>query len=64
MMTTIRDDTWSVLNTQHITPNSKKMYYSDIPGGGHNERFKKMAEGGHHLRKAPTPRTFFLGEGG
>ena len=36
MLTTIRDDTWNVLNMQHITPNSKRWDYSDIPGGGHN----------------------------
>ena len=28
------EDTWKVLNIQHITPNSKRGDYSDIPGGG------------------------------
>ena len=36
MLATIRDDTSNVLNMQHITPNSKRWDYSDIPGGGHN----------------------------
>ena len=35
MLTTIRDDTWNVLNMQHIILNSKSWDYSDIPGGGH-----------------------------
>ena len=35
MLATIRDDAWNVLNMQHITPNSKRWDYSDIPGGGH-----------------------------
>ena len=29
----IHDDTWNVLNMQHIIPNSKSWDYSDIPGG-------------------------------
>ena len=33
MLATIRDDTWNVLNIQHITPNSKRWDYSDTPGG-------------------------------
>ena len=32
MLTTIRDDTWNVLNMQHRIPNSKRWDYSDIPG--------------------------------
>ena len=51
MLATIHDDTWNVLNMQHITPNSRRWDYSDIHGGGH----KKIKEGGHHLRKAPNP---------
>ena len=39
MLATIRDDTQNVLNMQHITQNSKRWDYSDIPGGGH-ERLK------------------------
>ena len=57
MLATIRDETWDVLNMQHVIPNSKRWDYSDIPSGGQN-RLKgpsHMAEGGHHLRKAPHP---------
>ena len=36
MLAAIRDDTWNVLNMQHIIANSKRWDYSDIPGGGHN----------------------------
>ena len=35
MLALIHDDTWNVLNMQYITPNSKRLDYSDIPGGGH-----------------------------
>ena len=34
MLATIHEDTWKVLNMQHITPNSKSWDYSDMPGGG------------------------------
>ena len=34
MLAKIRDDTWNVLNMQHIIPNSKIWDHSDIPGGG------------------------------
>ena len=57
MLTTIRDDTWNVLNMQHVTPNSRRRDYSDIANGGH-KKIKgpaHMVEGGHHHRKAPTP---------
>ena len=57
MLATIRDDTWNVLNIQHITLNSKRWDYLDTPGGGH-KKIKvpaHMVEGGHHLRKAPKP---------
>ena len=37
MLATIRDDTWTVLNMQHITPNSKRWDYSDILGGSHKK---------------------------
>ena len=30
MLATIRDDTWNVLNMQHITPHSKRWDYSSI----------------------------------
>ena len=36
MLATIRDNTRHVLNMQHITPNSKRWGYSDIPGGNIN----------------------------
>ena len=59
MLATIRDDTGTVLNMQHTTPNSKRWDYSDIPGGGHKriQAPAHMAEGGHHFRKAPNPPT-------
>ena len=57
MLATIRDDTWNVLNMQHIISNSKRRDYSDIPCGG--QKYIKgpahMVEGGHQLRKAPNP---------
>ena len=63
MLATIRDNTWNVLNMQHIIPKSKRWDYSDIPGGGHEyiNGPAHMAEGGHHLRKKspqpqPTPK--------
>ena len=34
MLNTIHDDTWIVLNIQHINPNSKRFNYFDIAGGG------------------------------
>ena len=61
MLATIRDDTWNVLNMQHITPNSKRWDYSDIPVGGY-EKIKgpaHMVEGDYYLRKAPqAPPTY------
>ena len=57
MLATIRDDTWNVLNMQHIIPNSKRWDDSDIPGGGH-KKIKgpaHMVEGGPHLKKKPNP---------
>ena len=50
MLTTIRDDTWNVLNMRHIIPNSKRWDYSDIPGGGH-----KKIKG-----KSKTPGPWFI----
>ena len=57
MLATIRDDTWNVLNIQHITPSSKRLDYSDTPGVGHNKIKEPayMVEGGHPPRKAPSP---------
>ena len=57
MLATIRDDTWNVLNMQHITQNSKRRDHSDIPGGGHKKikGSAPMVEGGHHLRNVPNP---------
>ena len=46
MLTTIRDDTW---NMQHITPNSKRWDYSNIPGDGHNK-----IKGPTHMQKVAT----------
>ena len=37
MLATIHDDIWNVLNMQHVTPDSKRWNYSDIPGGGHKK---------------------------
>ena len=34
MLATKRDDTSNVLNMQHIILNSKRLDYSDMPGGG------------------------------
>ena len=57
MLVTIRDDTWNMLNMQHIILNSKRWDYTGIPGGGHKQikGSVHMVEGGHHLRKAPNP---------
>ena len=40
---------------QHITPNSKRWDYSDIPGGSHGQIKgpAHMVEGGHHPRNRP-----------
>ena len=61
MLATIRDDTWNVLNVQHIIPNSKRWDYVDIPGGG--QKYIKgpahMVEGGHHLGKSLHPHPQF-----
>ena len=57
MLATISDDTGNVLNMQHITPNSKRRDYSDIPGGSHFQIKgpAHMVEGGHHPRKTSNP---------
>ena len=54
-LATIRDDTWNVLNMQHITPNLKRWDYSDITGGSHGQIKgpTHMVEGGHHPRNRP-----------
>ena len=57
MWATIYDDTWNVLNMQHILPNLKRWDYTDISNGG-QDKFKgpaHMVEGDHYLRKAPNP---------
>ena len=59
MLATIHDDTWNVLNMQHITPNSKRWDYSDIPGGG-TERLKDpptWLKATNTLEKDPNPHT-------
>ena len=53
MLATNGDDTWNVLNMQHIyiTTNSKWLDYSDIPSGGY-KKIKwptHMVEGGYHV---------------
>ena len=56
MLATIHDDTWSVLNMQHIIPNSKDGVIQTSPVVA-IDRLKgpaHMVEGGHHLRKAPN----------
>ena len=58
MLAKIRDDdTWNVLNMQHITPKLEKGDHWETPGGGHKaiNRPTHVVEGGHHLRKAPNP---------
>ena len=58
MLVTIHDDKWNVLSMQHITKNSKRFDYSNIPGGGNKILGPAhMIEGGLHLRKAPSPHT-------
>ena len=62
MLVRIRDDTWNVLNIQHITQNLKRWDYSDTPGGGH-KKIKGSAhidEGGHHPKKGPQPHPLVL----
>ena len=61
MLATIRDDTYNVLNMQHITPDSERWDCSDIPSCG-NKIIKGPAhvvEGGHHLRKVTNPHPSF-----
>ena len=60
MLATIRDDTWNAMNMQHITPNSKRWNYSDIPGGGTKIKGPAhVVEVGLHLRnRTPTPTHF------
>ena len=50
MLATIRDDTWKVLNIQHITPNLKWWDYSDTPAGGH----KNIKEPPYMVEEATT----------
>ena len=37
MLAIICDDTWNVLNMQHLTTNSKRWDYPDVPGGGYKQ---------------------------
>ena len=37
MLAVISDGTWNVLHMQHLTTNSKRWDYSDVPGGGHKQ---------------------------
>ena len=60
MSARIPDDTWNVLNMQHITPNSKWWGYWDNPQWWHLKRlmdphWHTWFEGGHHLRNRPQP---------
>ena len=59
MWATIRDDTWNVLNKQHIIPNLKRWDYSDILSG--TEKIKgpaHMVDVDHHFKNnPPTPPT-------
>ena len=57
MLATISDDTWNMLNMQHIIQNSKRWDHSDIPGGGHKKikGHTHVVGGGHHHRKDPNP---------
>ena len=48
MLAIIRDDTWNVLNIQHITPNAKRWDYPDIPSGGH-KKIKVVDVGGFSM---------------
>ena len=50
MLATIHDDTWSVPNMQHMTPNSRRRDYSDIRGDG----YKKIKDPSTWLKVATT----------
>ena len=52
MLATIHEDTWKVLNMQHINPNLKRCDYSDIPGGGvwKIKGPAYLVDGSHHLK--------------
>ena len=59
MLARILDIRWNVLNMQHMTPNSKRKDYSDIPSGGHKKTkdpptWLKVAT---TLEKTPPPPT-------
>ena len=61
MLDTICDDTWNMLNMEHITPNAKRWDYLDIHNGG-TENIKgpaHMVQGDHDLRKKPIPHSLF-----
>ena len=52
----IHEDTWKVLNMQHITSNSKRRDYSNIPSGGvwKIKGPAYLVDGSHH-HKGPQP---------
>ena len=58
IMATIHDETWKVLNMQHITPNSKRWDYSDIPGCG-VWKIKDLHTWLMVATKTPPPPPFF-----
>ena len=56
MLATIRVDTWNVLNMHYITPNKKDGIIETSPGGHKEIKGPDyLVEGGHHLRRAPSP---------
>ena len=61
MLATIRNDTWNVLNMQHLIPNDRTRHplwrYRKIKGPAH------MVEGDQHLRKRPHPPPTYATEG-
>ena len=59
MLAPIRDATWNVLNTQNITPNSKRWEYLDIPGyGPYNMKGSTDMVEGDPRNKPLTPAHF------
>ena len=59
MLATIRDDTWTVLNVQHVTTYSKRWDYSDIAVG----RYKKIKGPTHMVEGGPHPHPTLLRTG-
>ena len=50
MLAKIHHNKWNVHNMQHLTPNSKRWDYPDVPRGGH----KKTEGSAHMVEKHPT----------